>query len=131
MGIWLSDERTKARRDRINMIGKSIQTRLFSAVFLVIFMMTFGVGITFFLSSRWYVQYTARKETEHLIRMVQSESDQILRKIRANLQKLCFVLSGGSSEISLIMVYFWFLIPSKNLSSLNPVMTRIFIRYLP
>ncbi len=47
------------------MIGKSIQTRLFSAVFLVIFMMTFGVGITFFLSSRWYVQYTARKETEH------------------------------------------------------------------
>ncbi len=49
------------------MIGKSIQTRLFSAVFLVIFMITFGVGITFFLSSRWYVQYTARKETEHLI----------------------------------------------------------------
>ena len=59
------------------MIGKSIQTRLFSAVFLVIFMMTFGVGITFFLSSRWYVQYTARKETEHLIRMVQSESDRL------------------------------------------------------
>lgn len=59
------------------MIGKSIQARLFSAVFLVIFMMTFGVGITFFLSSRWYVQYTARKETEHLIRMVQSESDRL------------------------------------------------------
>lgn len=59
------------------MIGKSIQTRLFSAVFLVIFMMTFGVGITFFLSSRWYVQYTAKKETEHLIRMVQSESDRL------------------------------------------------------
>ena len=59
------------------MIGKSIQTRLFSAAFLVIFMMTFGVGITFFLSSRWYVQYTARKETEHLIRMVQSESDRL------------------------------------------------------
>lgn len=59
------------------MIGKSIQTRLFSAVFLVIFMITFGVGITFFLSSRWYVQYTARKETEHLIRMVQSESDRL------------------------------------------------------
>ena len=59
------------------MIGKSIQTRLFSAVFLVIFMMTFGVGITFFLSSRWYVQYTARKETEHLIRMVQAESDRL------------------------------------------------------
>ena len=59
------------------MIGKSIQTRLFSAVFLVIFMMTFGVGITFFLSSRWYVQYTARKETEHLIRMVQSESNRL------------------------------------------------------
>ena len=59
------------------MIGKSVQTRLFSAVFLVIFMMTFGVGITFFLSSRWYVQYTARKETEHLIRMVQSESDRL------------------------------------------------------
>ena len=59
------------------MIGNSIQTRLFSAVFLVIFMMTFGVGITFFLSSRWYVQYTARKETEHLIRMVQSESDRL------------------------------------------------------
>ena len=59
------------------MIGKSIQTRLFSAVFLVIFMMTFGVGITFFLSSRWYVQYTARKETEHLIGMVQSESDRL------------------------------------------------------
>lgn len=59
------------------MIGKSIQTRLFSAVFLVIFMMTFGVGITFFLSSRWYVQYTAREETEHLIRMVQSESDRL------------------------------------------------------
>ena len=59
------------------MIGKSIQTRLFSAVFLVIFMMTFGVGITFFLSSRWYVQYTAGKETEHLIRMVQSESDRL------------------------------------------------------
>lgn len=59
------------------MIGKSIQTRLFSAVFLVIVMMTFGVGITFFLSSRWYVQYTARKETEHLIRMVQSESDRL------------------------------------------------------
>lgn len=59
------------------MIGKSIQTRLFSAVFLVIFMMTFGVVITFFLSSRWYVQYTARKETEHLIRMVQSESDRL------------------------------------------------------
>lgn len=59
------------------MIGKSIQTRLFSAVFLVIFMMTFGVGITLFLSSRWYVQYTARKETEHLIRMVQSESDRL------------------------------------------------------
>lgn len=59
------------------MIGKNIQTRLFSAVFLVIFMMTFGVGITFFLSSRWYVQYTARKETEHLIRMVQSESDRL------------------------------------------------------
>lgn len=59
------------------MIGKSIQTRLFSAVFLVIFLMTFGVGITFFLSSRWYVQYTARKETEHLIRMVQSESDRL------------------------------------------------------
>ena len=59
------------------MIGKSIQTRLFSAVFLVIFMMTFGVGITFFLSSRWYVQYTARKETEHLIRMVQLESDRL------------------------------------------------------
>lgn len=77
MGLWLSDERTKARRDRINMIGKSIQTRLFSAVFLVIFMMTFGVGITLFLSSRWYVQYTAKKETEHLIRMVQSESDRL------------------------------------------------------
>ena len=59
------------------MIGKSIQTRLFSAAFLVIFMMTFGVGITFFLSSRWYVQYTARKETEHLIGMVQSESDRL------------------------------------------------------
>ena len=59
------------------MIGKSVQTRLFSAVFLVIFMMTFGVGITFFLSSRWYVQYTARKETEHLIRMVQSESNRL------------------------------------------------------
>lgn len=59
------------------MIGKSIQTRLFSAVFLVIFMITFGVGITFFLSSRWYVQYTARKETEHLIGMVQSESDRL------------------------------------------------------
>lgn len=59
------------------MIGNSIQTRLFSAVFLVIFMMTFGVGITFSLSSRWYVQYTARKETEHLIRMVQSESDRL------------------------------------------------------
>lgn len=59
------------------MIGKSVQTRLFSAVFLVIFMMTFGVGITFFLSSRWYVQYTARKETEHLIRMVQAESDRL------------------------------------------------------
>ena len=59
------------------MIGKSVQTRLFFAVFLVIFMMTFGVGITFFLSSRWYVQYTARKETEHLIRMVQSESDRL------------------------------------------------------
>lgn len=59
------------------MIGKSIQTRLFSAVFLVIFMMTFGVGITFFFSSRWYLQYTARKETEHLIRMVQSESDRL------------------------------------------------------
>ena len=59
------------------MIGKSVQTRLFSAVFLVIFMMTFGVGITFFLSSCWYVQYTARKETEHLIRMVQSESDRL------------------------------------------------------
>ena len=59
------------------MIGKSIQARLFSAVFLVIFMMTFGVRITFFLSSRWYVQYTARKETEHLIRMVQSESDRL------------------------------------------------------
>ena len=59
------------------MIGKSIQTRLFSAAFLVIFMMTFGVGITFFLSSRWYVQYTARKETEHLIRMVQAESDRL------------------------------------------------------
>ena len=59
------------------MIGNSIQTRLFSAVFLVIFMMTFGVGITFFLSSRWYVQYTARKETEHLIGMVQSESDRL------------------------------------------------------
>ena len=59
------------------MIGKSIQTRLFSAVFLVIFMITFGVGITFFLSSRWYVQYTARKETEHLIRMVQAESDRL------------------------------------------------------
>lgn len=59
------------------MIGKSIQTRLFSAVFLVIFMMTFGFGITFFLSSRWYVQYTARKETEHLIRMVQAESDRL------------------------------------------------------
>ena len=59
------------------MIRKSIQTRLFSAAFLVIFMMTFGVGITFFLSSRWYVQYTARKETEHLIRMVQSESDRL------------------------------------------------------
>ena len=60
------------------MIGKSVQTRLFSAVFLVIFMMTFGVGITFFLSSRWYVQYTARKETEHLIRMLQSESDRLI-----------------------------------------------------
>ena len=59
------------------MIGKSVQTRLFSAVFLVIFLMTLGVGITFFLSSRWYVQYTARKETEHLIRMVQSESDRL------------------------------------------------------
>ena len=59
------------------MIGKSVQTRLFSAVFLVIFMMAFGVEITFFLSSRWYVQYTARKETEHLIRMVQSESDRL------------------------------------------------------
>ena len=59
------------------MIGKSIQTRLFSAAFLVIFMITFGVGITFFLSSRWYVQYTARKETEHLIGMVQSESDRL------------------------------------------------------
>ena len=59
------------------MIGKSIQTRLFSAVFLVIFMITFGVGITFFLSSRWYVQYTARKETEDLIRMVQSESNRL------------------------------------------------------
>ena len=42
------------------MIGKSIQTRLFSAVFLVIFMMTFGVGITFFLSSRWYVHCQER-----------------------------------------------------------------------
>ena len=52
------------------MIGKSIQTRLFSAAFLVIFMMTFGVGITFFLSSRWYVQYTARKETENLLSLI-------------------------------------------------------------
>jgi len=46
------------------MIGKSIQTRLFSAVFLVIFMMTFGVGITFsFLLVGMYSTLPGKKQS--------------------------------------------------------------------
>lgn len=59
------------------MTGKHIQTRIFSAVLLVFFFMTVGVGIVFFFSSKWYVQYTAEKENIRLIHMVQSESHRL------------------------------------------------------
>ena len=59
------------------MLGKHIQTRIFYTVLLVISFMTVGVGVVFFFSSKWYVQYNAEKESDRMIRMVQSEADRL------------------------------------------------------
>ena len=44
------------------MIGKHIHTRIFLLVLLVILFLTLGAGLTFSVSSSWYVQYAAERD---------------------------------------------------------------------
>lgn len=59
------------------MIGKHIHTRIFLLVLLVILFLTLGAGLTFSVSSSWYVQYAAERDASAIIDIVKNDSADI------------------------------------------------------
>ncbi len=56
------------------MIGKHIHTRIFLLVLLVILFLTLGTGLTFSVSSNWYVRYASERDASAIIDIVKNNS---------------------------------------------------------
>ena len=67
----------ESQKGTAEMIGKHIHTRIFLLVLLVILFLTLGAGLTFSVSSSWYVQYAAERDASAIIDIVKNDSADI------------------------------------------------------